>query len=136
MELPSRGTISRNIASVSSCLSKQDETVIDFLRKTATELNIDISGNLILVANMEITSVKQRLLERHVSLRSTDSSFETEVSSYMSRILSANEIDMNVLDWWKASQSKYHNMPELARAVFAIPATAAPCERVWFAQDY
>ena len=79
----------------------------------------------------KLTFDVKQLLEKHVSLRLTDFSFET-VSSYMSRILSANEIIMNELDWWQANQSKYL-MAKLARAIFAIPATAAPCERVWSA---
>ena len=123
----------KQLKSVSNCLSKQGETVVDFLLKTATELSIDISGKLIPVADMEITSVKQRLLEKHVGLRSTDDSFETEVSSYILGILSANEIEMKVLDWWKANQSKYPSMAILARGIFAILAAAAPWERVWSA---
>ena len=123
----------KQLKSVSNCLSKQGETVVDFLLKTATELSIDISGKLIPVADMEITSVKQRLLEKHVGLRSTDDSFETEVSSYILGILSANEIEMKVLDWWKANQSKYPSMAILARGISAILAAAAPWERVWSA---
>ena len=47
----------QQLASVSSYSSNQAKTIVDFSRKTATELRIDISGNFIPVAEMEITCV-------------------------------------------------------------------------------
>ena len=45
----------QQLAFVSSYLRKQAKSVVDFSRKTATDLRIDISGNFIPVAEMEIT---------------------------------------------------------------------------------
>lgn len=52
-----------------------------------------------------------------------------EISQYMS--LPAVSVDADPLSWWRQHKAMFPILSRLARKFLAIPATSAPCERVW-----
>ena len=55
-----------------------------------------------------------------------------EIEKYRSITLSDDEIlDFELLPWWRSHIGVFPILAKIARAVFAVPATAAHIERVW-----
>ena len=60
--------------------------------------------------------------------------FTPEVQKYLLCTLSDEEIvEFDLLLWWKKNQTAYPTLARYARALYCVPATAAPIERVWSA---
>ena len=68
---------------------------------------------------------KMELLSKHVI---TSSSQDREIQQY--RCLSMVDTD-DILKWWKTQRETFPHLSQLARFVFAIPATSAPSERIF-----
>ena len=57
---------------------------------------------------------------------------QKEIEKYRSITLSDDEIlDFELLPWWCSHIGVFPILAKIARAVFAVPATAAHIERVW-----
>ena len=54
---------------------------------------------------------------------------ESELTRYLAA--PAADSDVNVLEWWKHHAFEYPCLARIARDYLAIPATSAPCERVF-----
>jgi len=46
-------------------------------------------------------------------------------------IIDGKEVHNNPLDWWKLNAGKYPILSSIARRILCVPATSAPCERLF-----
>ena len=83
-------------------------------------------------------SKKRKLLKLELLKKITNSPTTTvpklqkEIEKYRSITLSDDEIlDFELLPWWCSHIGVFPILAKIARAVFAVPATAAHIERVW-----
>ena len=79
--------------------------------------------------NIKKTELIKRLSDK---TQSTKGKFEVEVEPYLiHQLKDAKTVSFYILDWWRVNQTIYPNLAKAARAIFCVPAKAAPVERVW-----
>ena len=124
----------RNLASVQSYLTEKNVTAVHLLTQSLmqyTANNEGISAESIEPTNAQCDDVpqwkkaKMELLSKHVI---TSSSQDREIQQY--RCLSMVDTD-DILKCWKTQRETFPRLSQLARFVFAIPATSAPLERIF-----
>ena len=57
--------------------------------------------------------------------------YEREVVLDRLSLIDGKEVPTNPLDWWKRKESQYPILSSLARRILCVPATSAPCERLF-----
>jgi hypothetical protein len=58
-------------------------------------------------------------------------SYEREGVLERLTLIDGKEVHNNPLDWWKLKAGKYPILSSIARRILCVPATSAPCERLF-----
>lgn len=124
----------RHLAAVQDYLLENDVTAVQLLRKFIIKYvetdSVNASAQMLTVAlandptEVPYKRAKRDLINKHAQ---SASYVDQELQQY--RCLSVSTDDC--LKWWSMQTRTYVQLSQLARAVFAIPATSAPSERVF-----
>ena len=58
-------------------------------------------------------------------------SYEREGVLERLTVIDGKEVHNNPLNWWKLKESKYPILSSIARRILCVPASSAPCERLF-----